>query len=120
MKFIDQIKQTNIDTQYDAGRVWSDDNGIPFINNQTVGAEKTFSIGQPVYDEEGNLLGYLGASIFKNLNYALDEEILSKGVDRIPCERWIICLPTKYCKHGVKVFTFWQYNKISLDRKSVV
>ncbi|MBP3851240.1 MAG: hypothetical protein J6D36_01715 [Erysipelotrichaceae bacterium] len=109
--FINQSKKTNIDTQYYAGRVWVV-NGMPFINGQTFGAEETFSIGQPVYDEDCNLLGYLGISILENLDYALHEEALSKGIKKIPCENWIICLPTKYCKHGVKVFTFWQYNKM--------
>ena len=106
-KFIDQCKETNIETRYSAGKIWVF-NGEVAIHSQQVGAEKTFSVGQPVYDEDGNLLGYLGISIFENLDYHLPEETLSKGINKIPCEYWVICLPTKYCKNGVKVFTYWQ------------
>lgn len=100
-KFIDQIKEKEIATKYNAGRIWIVNNEAA-INGEAAEAEETFSIGQPVYDEEGNLLGYLGIGILSNLDYATDNDI------KIPCEFWKICLPTEHCKHGVKVFTYWQ------------
>ena len=54
--------------KYDAGWVYQNGDEF-FITEEQAGAEETFSIGQAVYDKEGNLLGYLGISLLKSLNY---------------------------------------------------
>jgi len=95
-KFIDQIE---IDTTYDAGIVIKHEDGYG-IGHEAYGAERTFSVGQPVYDKDGNLLGYLGIGLYANLDYAV-------GI-RVPVEYWKICLPTQDCKEGKKVYTYWQ------------
>ena len=87
--------------EYEAGWVY-ENKGEFFITEQQAGAEKTFSIGQSVFDKGGNLLGYLGISLLKNLDY-----YNNLGV-RIPVETWRICLPTEHCKHGVEIVTYWQ------------
>lgn len=87
--------------EYDAGLVHKSGDEF-FITEQQAGAEETFSIGQAVFDKKGNLIGYLGISLLENLDY-----YNNLGV-RIPVEIWRICLPTKHCKHGVKIVTYWQ------------
>jgi hypothetical protein len=67
------------------------------------GAEETFSIGQPVYSNGGMLLGYLGLTMYDNLNYSNSTSEL-----KLPVERWCVCLPTKYCTAGLYVKTYWQ------------
>lgn len=104
-KFIDHYKDEGVDTVYDAGRVIKDDNNF-IIGYEMKGAEKTFSIGQPVYDEDKNLMGYLGIGLYEALNYSNGREV------RIPVERWIICLPTSYCRAGKKAYTYWQTKKV--------
>ena len=99
-KFINQIKETDIDNRFDAGIV-VEINGEYAIGYEMEGAKKSFSVGQPVYDTDGNIMGWLGIGLFANLNYSNDEV-------RIPCEYWKICLPTAYCHTGKKVYTYWQ------------
>lgn len=98
-KFVRQSSEQ--DTKYSAGVV-SEDNGEFIVGYETMGAQATFSIGQPVYDIEGNIMGWLGIGLFENLDYATNKNV------RIPCEYWKICLPTKYCEVGKKVYTYWQ------------
>ena len=105
LKFIEQLKIKNINTQYDSGIVCEKD-GNYIIGYEMKGAEETFSIGQPVYDKDKNIMGWLGIGLFENLNHSND-----KGV-RIPCEYWQICLPTEYCKKGERVYTYWQMLKL--------
>jgi len=100
-KFIEQMKMEKVDRQYDAGVVCEND-GNYIIGYEMQGAEETFSIGQPVYDKDKNLMGYLGIGLYANLNYYTEGQI------RIPVEHWIICLPTKYCEVGKRVYTYWQ------------
>lgn len=100
-RFIDHYKDINIETKYDAGRVGRYENNY-IITFEKIGARKTFSIGQPVYDEDKNLMGYLGIGLFRYLDYATDARV------RIPVEHWTICLPTEYCVEGKKVYTYWQ------------
>lgn len=64
------------------------------------GASEMFSIGQPVYDEGGNLLGYLGIGISDTLDYNCSI--------RVPVEYWTICLPTQHCIDGKQVYTYYQ------------
>lgn len=92
--------------EYDAGWVCKRGDEF-FITEQQAGAEETFSIGQSVYDKKGNLLGYLGISLLRNLDY-----YNSLGV-RIPVEIWRICLPTQHCKHGVEIVTYWQKESLN-------
>lgn len=92
--------------KYDAGWVYKQGDEF-FIADQQAGAEETFSIGQSVYDKKGNLLGYLGISLLRNLDY------YNKLGVRIPVEIWRICLPTKHCKPGVKIVTYWQKESLN-------
>lgn len=98
-KFIEQIKIKDMDRQYDAGVVCERD-GNYIIGYEMQGAEETFSIGQPVYDKDKNIMGWLGIGLFKNLDYSAKV--------RVPCEYWQICLPTKFCEVGKQVYTYWQ------------
>lgn len=84
---------------YSAGKVFvkSDECRVGF---EQYGAGETFSVGQPVYDKDGNLLGYLGIGLAGSLDYSCSI--------RVPVEYWTICLPTKHCTDGKQVFTYWQ------------
>lgn len=100
--FVDDILMDEIDEkllQYDAGEVALKD-GNYIITNNMLGARELFSIGQPVYDNGGRLMGYLGIGLFNHLNYS-DRNM------RIPVEYWQICLPTEDCISGKQVFTYW-------------
>ena len=97
--FIGQIEEEKLATTYNAGIVCKRDGNF-LIGYEMKGAEETFSIGQPVYDKDGNIMGWLGIGLFKNLNYS--------AKIRVPCEYWQICLPTKHCEEGKKVYTYWQ------------
>lgn len=99
LRFVDQLKMKNVATKYDSGTVCERDGNF-IIGYEMKGAEDTFSIGQPVYDVDGNIMGWLGIGLYSSLNYS--SEI------RIPCEYWQICLPTKHCVAGKKVYTYWQ------------
>ena len=101
-RFIEQYdKDIEMRTDFEAGQVCYND-GELIIGYEMQGARDTFSVGQPIFDEDGNLMGYLGIGVFGHLDYATTEPI------RIPVEYWKICLPTKYCEAGKKVFTYWQ------------
>ena len=99
-RFID-VKDEKMETSYSAGRVEEYGDGYT-IGYYQQGAAETFSIGQPVYDKEGFLMGYLAIGLFRSLTYALDLAI------PIPVEQWVICLPTADCKPGKKVYTYYQ------------
>lgn len=99
-KFIDCYKNTEVPTKYHAGKVKKYEDGY-MIAYETKGAAETFSIGQPVYDEDGKLMGYLGIGMYAYLDY------VAEGVE-IPVEHWVICLPTSYCVEGKTVYTYWQ------------
>lgn len=101
-KFIDSYKDENVATKYHSGKIWFS-KGRYLINGAMVGTEETFSVGQPVFNENGDLLGFLSLHLLTNLNYATDD---FEG--RIPCEIWEIELPTTHCKHGIEVYTYWQ------------
>ncbi len=107
-RFITCYKETEVSTKYDAGIV-VEDGGNFLVGYEMQGARDTFSIGQPVYDKDGNLMGYLGIGVFDHLDYATDGNI------RIPVEHWTICLPTKHCEGGKKVFTYWQNKEKGAD-----
>lgn len=109
-KFIDCYKDENVQTKFNSGKIYKTDEGF-LINSAMVGAEKTFSIGQPVFNENGDMLGYLGITILRNLNYSADDF----DEKMIPCEAWKIELPTEHCKHGIEVYTYWQ-NKVRQDK----
>lgn len=99
-RFID-VAHEKMATKYNAGIVHEYDNGYIVVYEQK-GAEETFSIGQPVYDEEGNVMGYLGIGMYDSLTYANDVE------EKIPVEHWTICLPTRFCESGKKIYTYYQ------------
>ena len=103
MKFIKQLKIKDVDIQYNAGVV-CEENGNYIIGYEMKGAENTFSIGQPVYDKDKNIMGWLGIGLYSTLNYSAEV--------RVPCEYWQICLPTEFCKVGKQVYTYWQIQKV--------
>jgi hypothetical protein len=100
-RFIDHYTDENVATQYSAGRVNKYGNGY-MVAYEMEGAKETFSIGQPVYDKDKNLMGYLGIGLYANLDYSTEGQI------RIPVEHWTVCLPTKHCVDGKAVYTYWQ------------
>ena len=108
-KFIDQLKIKDKDRQYNAGVVCERD-GNYLIGYEMQGAEETFSIGQPVYDKDKNIMGWLGIGLFENLNYSAKV--------RVPCEYWQICLPTKFCEAGKQVYTYWQMTEVDPQERS--
>jgi hypothetical protein len=74
-----KTKYDNKTLSYYAGEICQDGD----ITNQQRGAEETFCIGMPIFDEEGNELGKLSIGLFEDLNYSvLDMEI------KIPVETW--------------------------------
>ena len=99
------IKQNGIDDvlMYDSGFLYEDKKDGFIITGQQYGAEETFSVSQPVYDCDHNKLGYLGIGCFDSLDYTHNPH-----EERIPVYYWKICNPTKYCRNGVKVYTYWQ------------
>lgn len=99
--FVNQAGVDKSELKYDAGRV-CEQNGNFTIGYEMFGAEKTFSVGQSVYDKEGNLMGYLGIGLYDALDYTTNKNT------RIPAYYWQICMPTKYCEVGKRVFTYWQ------------
>lgn len=112
------VKQNKIDKEnlkYDAGIVYDYSDNEFIIANEQKGAEDTFSIGQPIYDKQKNKLGYLGIGMYKNVNYYCENI-----EEQIPVYYWKICNYTKYCKSGVKIFTYWQnFNKFEELKKNV-
>ena len=56
-RFIKQYDVEDIEmaTKYDAGNVY-DNNGEYIISYEMQGARETFSVGQPVFDKDGNLI----------------------------------------------------------------
>ena len=102
--FIGQIEEEKLATTYDAGIVCEYEGNF-IIGYEMKGAEETFSIGQPVYDKDGNIMGWLGIGLFRNLDYSAKV--------RVPCEYWQICLPTKHCEKGKRVYTYWQKQNAS-------
>ena len=109
-RFIEHYKDENVAIEYDAGTISKYGNYF-MIAGEMKGAEDTFSIGQPVYDRDNNLMGYLGIGLYANLDYSTEGKI------RIPVEHWTICLPTKHCVAGKKVYTYWQAIKLRAESK---
>ena len=101
-RFVDQLN-IGVDNplKYSAGHIGGC-NGHYTISGEQAGAEATFTIGQPIYDYMGNLMGYLGIGLYNSLNYSTDTGL------RLPVEHWIVCLPTEYCEVGKSVRTYWQ------------
>ena len=105
-EFIEQNNIESGDLQYYAGRI-SSNNGDYIIGYSQRGAEDTFSICQPMFDKDHNLLGYLGIGMYQHLDYTHHPHKTD-----IPCYYWKICSPTQYCQVGIEVFTYWQnYNE---------
>lgn len=102
LEFTEQNSIKEDSLQYSAGKVHSN-NGEFIIGYEQKGAKDTFSICQPIFDKEKNLLGYLGIGVYRSLNYTH----CPHDID-IPVYYWKICNPTKYCKVGIEVYTYWQ------------
>ena len=107
--FTKQLAPGGESLKHNAGSVYHYHDGTFQIGFETNGAAETFSIGQPIFDPEGHMLGYLGIGIYDNLNYADRVKDLQGNDIECPVERWVIENPTKYCEHGVPVRTYWQY-----------
>lgn len=106
MCFVDQETVDEGLLKYSAGHIVKDWNGgriCYMASSEQYGVRKTFSIGQPVFNREGKLLGYLGIGLLDALNYATKAD----GLD-IPVEHWEIDLPTQECQDGVAIYTYWQ------------
>ena len=105
-RFVDQLN-IGVDNplKYSAGHI-SGCNGHYIISGEQAGAEATFTIGQPIYDYMGNLMGYLGVGLYDALDYSTDTGL------RLPVEYWIVCLPTEYCEVGKSIRTYWQNKAI--------
>ena len=112
-RFIDTTDEDfNVnDLEYNCGYVRAKYNRY-LVEQHQIGAGHTFCIGMPIYDYEDNLLGYLALTLLKNLDYVGNP----KTRKDIPCEVWCIENPTKYCKDGVRIKSYWQKN-IIVDEK---
>lgn len=117
-RFVDQEKVDEDLLKYYAGRVRKIRNGgrvCYAVTRQQYGAQATFSVGQPVYNEGGELLGWLGIGLYDHLDYSSKLH----GDVRCPDEFWEINLPTKACKDGTPVVTYWQEkSRGQSDRRS--
>ena len=80
-----------------------EENNTFIVAGQQMGAQDLFSIGQPVYDIDNNLMGYLGIGIWYNLNYHAPQY-----KEEIPSDHWTIEKPTKHCIRGKQVFNYYQ------------
>lgn len=87
--------------QYRAGEICEDGD----ITNQQLGAEETFAIGMPIYDEEGNELGKLSIGLFKNLNYSTPPTIT------IPVYTWRV--DGYRAAKRKRIYTYYQHNRKS-------
>lgn len=101
-EFVKQNAIAENNLKYNAGNVYERD-GIFLINGEQKGASDTFSVSQPIYDKDGNKMGYLGIGCFKALDYTHNPHN-----ENIPVAFWQICNPTKFCEDGKKVYTYWQ------------
>ena len=72
------------------------------ITNQQKGAEDTFAIGMPVYDDEDNFVGHLSIGLFENLNWS---DRTSDGQE-MPVYYWKVD-GYKGKRQGIK--TYYQY-----------
>ena len=89
------------DLKYNAGYVRKHNDDF-VVSTYQIGAGETFSIGQPLYNENGDILGYLGIGCFDELSEHVPIDIY------VPAYYWKICKPSNYCADGVRVFTYWQ------------
>lgn len=107
-RFVDDCKRRKKHSDFilslSAGRVTSD--GI--VTGQQRGAEDTFSLGMPIYDEAGSFLGKLELGLFDNLNYSSKTK---EGLD-IPVEKWMI---HGYSGESKKLKTYWQVRAGLID-----
>ena len=75
------------------------------ITNQQQGAEDTFAIGMPVYDESGKELGKLSIGLFENLNYHTPDTDL-----KIPAYSWRVDGYKSEVRKKIK--TYYQLNHL--------
>jgi len=102
LEFTEQNSIESGSLQYFGGK-FAHNNSEYIIGYSQKGAEDTFSICQPMFDEDNNLLGYLGIGMYSHLDYSDHPHKLN-----VPVYYWKICNPTKYCKVGIEVYTYWQ------------
>ncbi|MDR0656549.1 MAG: hypothetical protein LBG22_09580 [Treponema sp.] len=80
---------------------WVEEDGS--IGYEQAGARETFSIGQPMYFENGELAGYLAVHLHENLDYFLENR-----KNRFPVERWTLELRTRKNKVRERIYSYWQ------------
>jgi len=106
-RFVKQKEPDGALLKYSAGRVcglYGEGSSLAYsITEYQAGAEETFTVGQPVYDTDNNLLGYLKITLYEHLNY--DGRF---NGETIPVEEWQIGNPTEHCKPGKNIMTYWQ------------
>jgi hypothetical protein len=107
--FYDQEKPDDKWLTYDSGKLVESSSGRLCIAYEERGARMLYSVGQPIYDTDYNLLGHLGIGIYNNLNYCdspnKEHDIL------IPVYFWSIENQTRFAISGTKVKTYWHYLK---------
>lgn len=104
-RFIDQEKPDCDYINYTAGRICCDSSkGSKYflISGQMHGAEDTFSIGQPIYDKDNNLMGYLKIGLCDNLNYTgiYNGEKYHLSVGRLETQQSIVFKASKFLHIG--------------------
>lgn len=108
--FCNQKKPDDKYLEYRCGTVTRIDGRFVVGFNQIGAEEYLFSIGQPVYDDEGNVMGFLGIGLYRHLDFYTGEMEEEKRV-RIPAYYWEICLPTEHCKEFKRIRSHWQHIK---------
>lgn len=116
--FIDQVNSDAFErlieegnADYFAGRVCklgksdAPEDNLFLVFDYQYGAAEFFRVGMPVYDEDLNLMGYLGLGLWKNLDVSHKHRDV---VPNIPSTRWEVRNPTEHCKNGKRMYTFWQ------------
>lgn len=108
--FCNQKKPDDKYLEYRCGTVTRIDGRFVVGFNQIGAEEYLFSVGQPVYDDEGNVMGWLGIGLYNHLNHYTGDMEEEKRV-RIPAYYWEICLPTEHCKEFKRIRSHWQHIK---------
>lgn len=89
----------------EAGYIYDDKGTIAY---ETYGAQDTFAIGMPMYDQQGKFLGRLTIDFLTHLNYHVEDEN-GKTVE-IPSETWRIAgyKPDPNRKETIHPLTYYQ------------
>lgn len=89
----------------EAGYIYDDEGTIAY---ETIGAQETFAVGMPMYDQQGKMLGRLTLDFYDNLDYTMEE---SDGKEiKVPSEYWRIAgyEPDPDRKETIYPLTYYQ------------